>query len=205
MLIGTCLRDLAVRFVGVPLLKLIWASCRFRIVGLSHLTQRKSRRTLLCLWHEHLLLMPHFVSRIAPQFAYCAVISHSRDGQLIRRAARGFDNVSFLTIPHDRKAHIIRSIVSAVDSGKLMVITPDGPRGPRLKIKSSLAACARIANAEILPLKWTARAVWRLPTWDQMAIPKPFSEILIVIKAPLEISGTSASKHLADAQRAMSS
>lgn len=194
---------MAVRFMGMPLLKALWRTCRIRVEGLAHFDRVTDARVLICLWHEHLLLMPHFVSTIAPGHSYCAVISHSRDGQLIRKAALGMVNICFLTVPHDRKAHILRSITCAVDKGQIILITPDGPRGPPRKIKPSLTALARIAKAKVLPLSWTASEVWRLPTWDKMALPRPFSQVIIRIGPLVEVGTASPEVAIETVQRCM--
>jgi lysophospholipid acyltransferase (LPLAT)-like uncharacterized protein len=60
-----------------------------------------------------------------------------------------------------------------------MVITPDGPKGPREVVKSGVAHLAILSGAPVMPLAVHPSSYWRLKSWDQMIIPKPFSKVSI--------------------------
>ena len=179
------LKAMLVRRMALPVLSAIWRSCRLRIEGWPHFFEATRGPCILCLWHNQLLLMPHFLRRIAPHQPYCALISHSRDGNLLRLAGQSLDNVTFLSVPHDRKAHVLRSAVEAIKSGKILLVTPDGPKGPAHQIKPGLLATAALSGACILPLHWSAKRTWHLPTWDRMALPALFTEVTLHFGEPL--------------------
>lgn len=180
------LKRALIRRCALPLVLAIWRSCQIRIEGWSHFVEGTKGPSIIALWHDRLLVMPHFLRRLATDRSYCALISHSRDGQLLQCAAASFANLSCLSIPHDRKAHVLREAAQALRLEKILLVTPDGPRGPHHKIKPGLIAIAALAGANIIPMTWSATRVWTLPTWDRMAIPLPFSKVTLRFGQPVE-------------------
>ena len=55
----------------------------------------------------------------------------------------------------------------------------DAPRGPAHVSKIGIITAARMTGLPILALMWSADRTWRLNSWDQTIIPKPFSRIVL--------------------------
>lgn len=68
-----------------------------------------------------------------------------------------------------------------------LAITPDGPRGPKYVCKNGPIAIAAKADMRIYPLGVAVSRFWRLGSWDQMIVPKPFSKGIIIVGSPLDI------------------
>ena len=75
-----------------------------------------------------------------------------------------------------------------------MVITPDGPRGPKHVIKPGAVYVARKSKAFLLPFSWSSSRSWKLKTWDQMEIPKPFSKVVCVFGEPFTVKESKEGK-----------
>jgi hypothetical protein len=62
-----------------------------------------------------------------------------------------------------------------------IVITPDGPRGPRGKVQDGVLAVAAASGVSIIPA--TVHYSWKLelPSWDRFQIPLPGSVCRLVI------------------------
>ena len=59
-----------------------------------------------------------------------------------------------------------------------IVITPDGPRGPRQAMKSGIVYLASRSGREIIPVAHGCSRGWRVKgSWTDMMIPKPFSRV----------------------------
>ena len=59
-----------------------------------------------------------------------------------------------------------------------VAITPDGPRGPRRKIKTGIVFLASHSGRAIIPGVYACRRGWRIRgSWTDMMIPWPFTEI----------------------------
>jgi lysophospholipid acyltransferase (LPLAT)-like uncharacterized protein len=68
----------------------------------------------------------------------------------------------------------------ALKEGFDFCITPDGPRGPRYVFHSGVIKLAESSGAPIVPIHLQFASAWKLKTWDQLVIPKPFSRVKVV-------------------------
>ena len=67
----------------------------------------------------------------------------------------------------------------AARAGKDLALTPDGPRGPRHQFKPGALAVAQVTGLPIIPLAVSASSAWRLGSWDEFLVPKPFATVRI--------------------------
>ena len=72
-------------------------------------------------------------------------------------------------------------------NNEIMVVTPDGPRGPIYQVKPGVVIAAREASACIVPITWSATRCWKLSTWDKLMLPKPFSTIHVKLGDSINI------------------
>ena len=54
-----------------------------------------------------------------------------------------------------------------------MGITPDGPRGPRMRASIGVIKLAQLASVDIVPVAGSVSASKRANSWDQMVVPYP--------------------------------
>lgn len=160
-------------------LRLLLSTCRINVIGLHFFTKACSKnRCILMLWHNRLMILPEIVLFNAPQYIYRAVISNSRDGELLTILTHSYKIGRVLRVPHNAKYKALSQMIKQLQQGgEVVVITPDGPRGPRYKLKQGLAVAGKESGAEIVPFSWSASSFWQLRTWDKLMIPKPFSRI----------------------------
>jgi hypothetical protein len=67
-----------------------------------------------------------------------------------------------------------------LEGGSHVVITPDGPRGPRRKAALGVAQLAALSGVPVLPCAAQIRPRWVLNSWDRMVLPLPFGRGVIV-------------------------
>lgn len=170
-------------------LRFILFSCRKEIHGLKQFAQiAEKERCILMLWHNRLVIMPEFLRKYTPQFIYCALISKSRDGELLAKMANSYAAGRTLRVPHDARHQALSKMISQLKQNKeIMVLTPDGPKGPIYKIKPGVVIAAREAPAVVIPFTWSAKRYWQLNTWDKMIIPKPFTTIVAKFGDPIHV------------------
>lgn len=82
-------------------------------------------------------------------------------------------------------ASAVRAMLTALRAGSVLVITPDGPRGPRHSMNKGLAWMARATGYAILPAGLAADPAWRMSSWDRFTIPKPRARVAICYGEPL--------------------
>jgi lysophospholipid acyltransferase (LPLAT)-like uncharacterized protein len=69
--------------------------------------------------------------------------------------------------------------------GRWAAITPDGPRGPRMRVQPGLLMMARIAGAPVVPVAFSTTRGRLLGTWDRLLLPLPFGRGVYVVGAPI--------------------
>src|SRR5262249_28489934 len=68
-----------------------------------------------------------------------------------------------------------------------LAVVPDGPRGPRRRLKTGVVSLAAAAGTPILPIGVGFSRAWRLGTWDRFALPYPGSAVRIVLPPTISI------------------
>lgn len=165
--------------LGQGLIWMLLCTCRWQIRGLTDFIEKaKKEKCILMLWHNRLALVPMILFRNAPQFIYSAFVSKSRDGDLISSVVHSYKAGRTIRVSHNARHEALRELIRHLEEKReVVIITPDGPRGPCYKVKPGIALAAIETEAYIIPLNWTASRFWELGTWDGLRIPKPFSKI----------------------------
>jgi len=81
----------------------------------------------------------------------------------------------------------LREVIKLLRTGQSFAFTPDGPRGPRHQVQPGVIFMATHAPTVIMPLGVAVSTAWRLPTWDQYMIPRPFARVHVHVGEALEI------------------
>ena len=169
------------------LLKMISWTCTKEYCGVeTFLEIAKNNPCIVMLWHNRLALVAEAFSKKANDLNYNAFISNSRDGEPLAIFAESFPNCNTIRVHHQARHQALREMISRLEhKNEIILITPDGPRGPRYKVKPGIGLAARQAEAWIVPFTWECSAFWELKTWDKFRIPKPFSRITYTWGTPL--------------------
>ncbi len=175
-------------YISAGFLELVWRTARKRIIGaerLEHLLAEHGA-VIPVFWHQHLLICARFlvdgsISGLKPGF----MISPSVDGEAPTMLARLYGahvvrgSGSYTGVRAVRGVHqaIAKELISSA-------ITPDGPRGPRFKMKPGAVFAAQISRKPVVPIAYAAKPARLLKTWDKFVIPFPFAKIRIAIGEP---------------------
>jgi hypothetical protein len=68
-----------------------------------------------------------------------------------------------------------------------LAITPDGPRGPRRRVKPGVITLASCTGVPILPCGGAYSRARRLRSWDRFAVPRPGSTGYAVMMPPIYV------------------
>lgn len=168
---------------------LLSSTCRFKFKGTEKLHQTaQNSKCILIAWHNRLGIITEILKRTAPQYEYAAMVSNSRDGQFIAVIANSYKQGHAIKVPHNKRAQALQMMINRLKTGnEIVIVTPDGPRGPRYRLKPGVAMAARECDAKVIPLSWSADRFWKFRTWDQLMIPKPFSTITVTWGDPVSI------------------
>lgn len=81
----------------------------------------------------------------------------------------------------------VRRMIRILRKGWNLAITPDGPRGPRCKVRAGVVKLAGMTGAPLIPLAFSASRRLVLTSWDGFLIPIPFSQGVYVWGEPLYV------------------
>lgn len=137
----------------------------------------------IAVWHGRMLLgMARYSGR-----GWTVLVSRSGDGDI---SAALLSSLGYGVIRGSSSrggASAVRSMLSALRDGKVLIITPDGPRGPMHSTNPGLAWMARATGHSILPIGLAADRAWRLRSWDRFTIPKPWARVALVYGDALSV------------------
>lgn len=168
------------------LLKFIYKTCRVEIHGFEKI--RSDRKQILMFWHERIAMAPEILHRAFPDQMFNAFVSNSRDGSYLAAIVESYPNGKTIRVPHDLRHEALRQVIRSLnESDSIVVMTPDGPRGPRHEIKGGIVLAAKKAQALIIPMSWSASRYWEFNTWDRLKLPKPFSSIKVTVGDPIDL------------------
>lgn len=179
--------------IGAVILKFFWWSCRIeRVIGAEHVEGRvlHGKPVVFCYWHRHQLLTWKYLRQLIDRGAKIGwLISASLDGDVPARIARIIGGgIVFRGSTTSGGSEALRAICKAVKREQISPsATPDGPYGPRSEFKAGVVKMAQLSGAPLLPLAYAARHAWVLRTWDRFVIPWPFTGLVLVAGAPVEV------------------
>lgn len=168
------------------ILRLIARTWRVERTGDAGIELQRSDRPWVCMmWHGRMLtLMPikHHCRRNIG-----VLVSPSDDGGLAKRALDKFRYQVVRGSLSKRGAAAMREMHDLLAANGQLVITPDGPRGPRHSVNTGAAWLSRATGVPILPVSTAMSRAWRFKSWDRMCIPKPFAKVIVHYGDPVQI------------------
>lgn len=174
-----------VPFVGYILMRLLWHTSKKSFNLENELSEKQY---IYVCWHGELFMSPQAYRYLHKTQSASAMISHHFDGELIARV------YSFLGISSVRGSgskgakEVFLKAFRALKRGEEILITPDGPRGPRHHMYDGAVGLALKSKLPVCVINFTCTRYWQLNSWDKFVIPKPFSHIKFYIK-PLSLDG----------------
>jgi len=171
-------------FAGDAVIRSLMASVRFETENEPEHGLRINGKPLLGLcWHGHLLVFA-FRQRGA---GLATLISQSKDGEYIARVVQRWGFTVLRGSSSRGGSGALRSMVRVLRDGQSLAVTPDGPRGPRRRLKPGSLLAARMSGVPILPTAAAATRAWWLGGWDRFLVPKPLARVRLVYGQPRTI------------------
>ena len=176
---------------GFRLLQLWGRTLRYEIDDRAGIVGRPVTEDYVgALWHNRLLVFPLILRRFFPQRHGAALISASRDGDLLADAVQRFGYDVVRGSSSRLGASAILQLTQVLASGRDVVITPDGPRGPAYELGPGIIFLAQKSGARVLPINLEYSRCWRLGSWDRFIVPWPFAKVRVLINRPHRVGPT---------------
>lgn len=157
---------------------------RWEIVGAEHPRQHwdSGRPFLGCFWHGRMMLVAPTWPREIP---VDVLISRHGDGRFISTVI-GHLGMGTIEGSTSRGAvTALRGVIRTLRAGRIVAITPDGPRGPRMRAAGGLVLAAAAARVPVIPVSAAMRHCRILGSWDRFILPLPFGRGVIVWGEPI--------------------
>ncbi|MDN3515987.1 lysophospholipid acyltransferase family protein [Aquisalimonas lutea] len=171
-------------------IRLVRATTRWQVRGGDgpHAYVRAGRPVIVVLWHQRLMMLPWAWQAVARGHPFHVLISTHRDGELL---ARVFSHLGTDTIRGSSSrggASAFQQILACLARGEAVGVTPDGPRGPRMRLGGGVVHAARRSGAVIVPVTFATSSRLVLRSWDRFVVAHPFSRGIVAWGEPMEVA-----------------
>lgn len=179
-------------------------TARHSVIGIEPALEmiRNGQPFIFVFWHGRMFMMPALQRRHARIPDVRILVSRSRDGRLVARTVKALGIATFAGSSNRGGLDALKTIHTALADGTTVGVTPDGPRGPRMRLKPGVVSAAQRADVPIFAVAFSATRARILKSWDRFVVPLPFSKVVFVIDGPISV-GRHTSAGEAEAARGM--
>lgn len=167
------------------LYRLLMITWRTRLIDESGVAHDRGPTNVFAHWHGDEYTVVQMVGRLH----IATMTSTSEDGRIVDRVIRLLGGRTCAGSSSRGGARALKGLIRLCRQGQNASMAPDGPRGPRHKVKPGVFSLARSTDGVIIPVGVAAAPthVFRR-TWNGAHLPLPFARVLIYL-APARTVG----------------
>jgi lysophospholipid acyltransferase (LPLAT)-like uncharacterized protein len=138
-------------------------------------------------WHGRSMMLSPIVRRFGVRGF--ALSSRHKDGRLMAKLQRLFGLRAILgSTGREGAVSALREGVRRLNQGYVLALSPDGPKGPLMRMNDGAFYYARMTGAPIIPVCFSCSRPWFQKRWDTYLVAKPFSRIICNVGDPVFIT-----------------
>lgn len=165
------------------ILKLIYKSIKWEIEGEKYIKGLKEP-VIFSFFHGRMAMLAFLYQKIRGNSNRIKMIlSPHFDGEVASRIVRRLGIESIYGSSSKKGVQLLRDLIKI--EGFDIGITPDGPRGPKEKVKPGVIYIAKEKGYPIVPVTYSVSKCKILNSWDSFMIPLPFCRGVYVIGEPI--------------------
>jgi lysophospholipid acyltransferase (LPLAT)-like uncharacterized protein len=168
-----------------PVIQVLGHTWRWRVEGLEHLgaASAAGRQPILAFWHGRILPATYYFRHRG----IVVITSENFDGEWIARIIErfGYGTARGSTSRGARRA--LLQLKRDMAAGRPAGFTLDGPRGPARRAQPGALWLAKVTGNPVVPFHLEAARHWSARSWDRTQVPLPFTQVVLVMGAPLEV------------------
>ncbi|MFW5855713.1 MAG: lysophospholipid acyltransferase family protein [Bacillota bacterium] len=157
---------------------------RLRVFGEDNIDKIKDKPVIYSFWHGKMWVPIYFYRGEG----LVALASGSEDGEYLSRILKNFGWQVVRGSSTRGGSRSLLKLYRRLKKGDRGVITPDGPTGPRYKVKPGVVYLQEKSGGFIIPLGVAAERKFEADSWDRFIIPLPGSKTVLQIGSPLQLS-----------------
>ena len=177
-------------------IRLLCSTLRFRVEGGEHWEEasRGDGLPIYTFWHDRIFPGTYFFRRRR----IVIMTSRSFDGEYIARFIQRFGYGAVRGSSTRGAVGALVELARLVRSGCPAGFSIDGPKGPRHVAKMGALLLAKKTGQPVLAFGVNAERFWRLPSWDGLQVPKPFTRVTVRFAPPIRVARDADDAALAD-------
>ena len=166
------------KYIAALFVLILGSTLRFNIR-----TSRPEGNVIYAFWHRNML--PLLFLRKFEKVVI--LISSSKDGELIAGPAQALGFLTTRGSSGRGGSDAVKKMIKLSEEHSL-AITPDGPKGPKEKIKEGLLFISYFSKKPIVPVAVDIKSEKVFNSWDRFRLPKLFSKINISYGVPIRVN-----------------
>ena len=170
---------------------------RFSIDDQARYLSGRRDPVIILLWHNRIFSMPALYERRAAKGRRAFVLtSAGPEGSLLALVLSHFGIGAVRGSTSRRSAVALREMASRLAEGSDLMMTPDGPRGPRYRLQPGALYLAQKTGCAIVPVQVEYSRYRRFRSWDGLAIALPFARMRVVTGEPFYVDASASDEEL---------
>ncbi len=159
-------------------IRLVGMTNRFEVIGVDYREELKQNPGpyIFAFWHSRLMLPLYFFRK----YKVAVLVSWSKDGEVITQVMNRFGIEAVRGSASRRGAEGLLQLLRCLKRGMSVVITPDGPKGPREKVLPGTMQLAKLSGVPIIPVSFSCTRRKHLNSWDRFLVPFPFGTVYLM-------------------------
>jgi lysophospholipid acyltransferase (LPLAT)-like uncharacterized protein len=173
-------------FLGAAAIRAWMSTLDFRVAyydpTVDPVHPESSGHKIFLFWHEYIL----FPIYLRGHCNVAMLLSQHRDAEILSRVAHHLGFACVRGSTYRGAATALREL-KATSRHAHLTMTPDGPRGPRRTLAQGPIYLASRLRLPLVAIGFGYDRPWRMPTWDNFALPRPGSRARAVMSPALSI------------------
>ena len=177
----------AIRWLMALYIRLVFLTNRWRWLGYDLMERWAAggQTAIYCFWHNRMAMMVY--ARRTPR-RHHMIISPHPDGRMIAGIIAQFGIHTIFASSSRGGRDGFRQAMIALRAGEPLCITPDGPRGPRMRTGFGPIDLSRRAGLPLLPVTFSTSRRRVFGSWDRFILPLPFGRGVFIAGEPMTVA-----------------
>ncbi len=174
-------------WIGYGLIALIGKSHRWKVVGWEHFEGVRERGHRIIYTHWHRCIFPGVW--FWRKRGMVVMTSQNFDGEYITRIIRLYGYGTARGSTSRGAIRVMVELIRHLRQGKDVVVTVDGPRGPRFVAQPGAVLLAKKTGQPMIGFHLSPEKCYTFrKSWDQFQVPYPFSRIVVLLTPPIYVN-----------------
>ncbi len=146
----------------------------------------------MAFWHGRILPATYYFRRRG----IVVITSDNFDGEWIAGVIERFGYGTARGSSSRGAKKALLELKRAMEKGKPVGFTLDGPRGPARHAQPGAVWLAGVTGNPLLPFHIEAARQWTISSWDRTQVPLPFSRVALAIGEPIFVPPSASAEEL---------